>query len=33
MSEYYDMMMERIEEFKKNPLPSDWDGVYRATSK
>jgi adenylate cyclase len=33
MSEYYDMMMERIEEFKKNPLPFDWDGVYRATSK
>jgi adenylate cyclase len=33
MSEYYDMMMERINEFKKNPLPSDWDGVYRATSK
>ena len=33
MIEYYDMMMERIEEFKKNPLPSDWDGVYRATSK
>jgi adenylate cyclase len=33
MTEYYDMMMERIDEFKKNPLPSDWDGVYRATSK
>jgi adenylate cyclase len=33
MTEYYDMMMERVEEFKKNPLPSDWDGVYRATSK
>lgn len=33
MREYYDMMMERVEEFKKNPLPSDWDGVYRATSK
>ena len=33
MTEYYDMMMERVEEFKKNPLPTDWDGVYRATSK
>ncbi len=33
MTEYYDMMMERVEEFKKNPLPYDWDGVYRATSK
>jgi len=33
MREYYDMMMERVEEFKKNPLPVDWDGVYRATSK
>ena len=33
MTEYYDMMMERVEEFKKNPLSTDWDGVYRATSK
>jgi len=33
MTEYYDMMMERVEEFKKNPLPTVWDGVYRATSK
>jgi adenylate cyclase len=33
MREYYDMMMERVEEFKKDPLPSNWDGVYRATSK
>ena len=33
MKEYYDMMMERVEEYKKNPLPKDWDGIYRATSK
>jgi adenylate cyclase len=33
MKEYYHMMMERVEEFKKNPPPKDWDGVYRATSK
>jgi adenylate cyclase len=33
MTEYYDMMMERVEEFKKNPPGENWDGVYRATSK
>mgnify|MGYP003339970064 FL=1 len=33
MKEYYHMMMERVEEFRKNPPPKDWDGVYRATSK
>ena len=33
MKEYYHMMMERIEEFKKNPLSADWDEIYRATSK
>jgi adenylate cyclase len=33
MKEYYHMMMERVEEFKQNPPPKDWDGVYRATSK
>jgi adenylate cyclase len=32
MVQYYDMMIERIEEFKNNP-PAKWDGVYRATSK
>ena len=32
MDHYYDMMIERIHEYKQNP-PSDWDGVYRATSK
>ena len=33
MNEYYDIMAERINEFKQNPLPKDWDGVYVATSK
>ncbi len=33
MSDYYDMMSERITEFKKNPPPPDWDGVFVATSK
>ena len=33
MTEYYKMMVERIEEYKINPLPKDWDGVYRTNSK
>ena len=33
MVEYYQMMRERIEEYKFNPLPQDWDGVYRTNSK
>jgi adenylate cyclase len=33
MKEYYAMMVERIEEYKMNPLPKDWDGVYRTNSK
>jgi adenylate cyclase len=33
MKEYYDMMKERVEEYKKNPLPKEWDGVYRTNSK
>jgi adenylate cyclase len=33
MEEYYHMMAERIEEYKLNPLPQDWDGVYRTNSK
>ena len=33
LSKYYDMMRERIIELKSSDLPSDWDGVYRATSK
>jgi adenylate cyclase len=32
MDHYYDMMIERICEYKENP-PTKWDGVYRATSK
>lgn len=32
MDQYYDMMIERINEYKENP-PANWDGVYRATSK
>ena len=32
MDQYYDMMIERINEYKDNP-PNKWDGVYRATSK
>ena len=33
MREYYQMMKERVEEYKANPLPKDWDGVYRTNSK
>jgi len=33
MTEYYHMMVERIEEYKANPLPKDWDGVFRTNSK
>ncbi len=33
MQEYYEIMTQRINEFKENPLPKDWDGVYVATSK
>lgn len=33
MKGYYMMMLERCEEYLKNPPPADWDGVYRATSK
>lgn len=32
LDHYYNAMIERIEEYKKNP-PKKWDGVYRATSK
>ncbi len=32
MDQYYNMMIERIQEYKDNP-PISWDGVYRATSK
>ena len=33
MNDYYNIMSERIHEYKKNPPPQDWDGVYVATSK
>ncbi len=33
MNDYYDMMSERINEFKITPPPKDWDGVFVATSK
>ena len=33
MDHYYDLWLERIEEMKSANLPSDWDGVFRATSK
>lgn len=32
LKEYYEMMEERILEYKVDP-PKDWDGTYRATSK
>jgi adenylate cyclase len=33
MTEYYMMMTERIEDYRVNLLPKDWDGVYRTNSK
>ena len=30
---FYDIYMARLEEFRDNPPPADWDGVYVATSK
>jgi len=33
LSNYYKMMKERVAEFRKNPPPKDWDGIYRANSK
>jgi adenylate cyclase len=33
MDQYYDLWLERIEEMSNANLPSDWDGVFRATSK
>jgi len=33
MKEYYDMMIDRIEDYKKNPPPQDWDGIFRTNSK
>ena len=31
--ELYDLYDERIGEFRDNPPPKDWDGVFVATSK
>ena len=33
MSDYYDMMINRINDFQNAPPPKDWDGVFIATSK
>lgn len=33
MDEFYDIYRERIAEFRLNPPPQDWDGVYVATTK
>ena len=33
LTEYYEMMAERIAELKSANLPDDWDGIFRATSK
>ena len=33
MAEYYDIMLQRIGEYKENSPGEDWDGVYRATTK
>lgn len=33
MDHYYELWLERIEEMRNANLPSDWDGVFRATSK
>jgi len=33
MHHYYELWLERIEEMRNANLPTDWDGVFRATSK
>jgi len=33
LAEFYDMYLERFAEYRANPPPQDWDGVYVATSK
>ena len=33
LDKYYEMMISRIEQFKRSPPPSDWGGIYHATSK
>jgi len=33
LGEFYDLYLERVAEYRANPPPADWDGVYVATSK
>jgi adenylate cyclase len=33
MHHYYELWFERIQEMRNANLPTDWDGVFRATSK
>jgi adenylate cyclase len=33
LGKFYDLYVERLENFKAAPPPSDWDGVFTATSK
>ena len=33
MDHYYELWIERIAEMRTRNLPSDWDGVFRASSK
>ena len=33
MSDYYEIMLGRIGEYRQNPPGENWDGVYRATTK
>ena len=33
LSGLYDLYEERITEYEANPPPSDWDGVFVATTK
>jgi adenylate cyclase len=33
MPGFYALLKERIEEFRANPPPADWDGVFVATEK
>ena len=33
MDHYYDMMIERIQEYQSKPPEQSWDGIYRTNSK
>jgi adenylate cyclase len=33
MADYYNVMIDRINEYRMHPPSEDWDGVYRATTK